>query len=198
MSALNPEMSENSTLLHQVHCKMEELGARIDTSRSATQASQDERSSNVRAMYSSVISLRSIAEQIKSFVASFPQEIRKLLYTIIADDRRIYHAVLQIQEGIKASPTSLHSSNVRFTDVLGEYRELPYEYFCHWEVSTYLKIFFQTFSVADEPDSLSRDSCAPNFVTGLVEISESSESGVHAGGKDVWPTPRELSSPTLS
>ena len=140
MSALNTRMSENSTLLHQVHCKMEGLGHRIDASYTATQVSQDECSSSVRAMHSSVISLRSIGEQIKSFIASFPEEIRKLLYTIISDDRRIYHAVLQIQEGIQASPTSLHGSNIRFTDVLGEYRELPYELFCHWEVNHCLEI----------------------------------------------------------
>ena len=84
----------------------------------------------------SVINLRSVGEQILSFLNYFPSEIRSLLQSIVRANRRTYQAVLQIQEHLSQSPTSLHDSNIRFTDALGEYRELPYEFFSHWEVCT--------------------------------------------------------------
>ena len=68
------------------------------------------------------------------FVRTFPYEIRELLQSIVQADWRTYQAVLQIQERLARSPTTLHDSNIQFTNVLGEYRELPYEYFCQWEV----------------------------------------------------------------
>ncbi|KAL9064147.1 MAG: hypothetical protein Q9161_009057 [Pseudevernia consocians] len=90
-------------------------------------------SSKVDEIHLSVTSLRSVGEKIMGFICTFPNEVRELLQSIVQADWRTYQATLQIQERLAHSPTTLHESNIRFTNVLGEYRELPYEYFCQWE-----------------------------------------------------------------
>ncbi|KAL9117597.1 MAG: hypothetical protein Q9187_005866, partial [Circinaria calcarea] len=127
------KIAEQRAALHQVHGMVEHIEHRMEGVEATSQAKLDDISSKSDATYASVISLRNLAEQVMAFVGTFPQEIRNLLYTIMQADWRTYQAVLQIQERLARSPSSLHGSNIQFTNALGEYRELPYEYFCHWE-----------------------------------------------------------------
>ena len=48
----------------------------------------------------------------------------------------IYALLMQIQEHIPRGPSQVLSESIRFEDVLGRVRSLPYEYFRHWQVST--------------------------------------------------------------
>ena len=127
-------ITEQRAALHKVHDIAEHVENRLEDLGSTTQARLDAISSQSDATNNSMMSLRNLGEQIGLFIRTFPREIRQLLHAILRADCRTYQAVLQIQEGISRSPSCLHGSDIRFTNALGEYRELPYEYFCHWEV----------------------------------------------------------------
>jgi hypothetical protein len=61
------------------------------------------------------------------------QQDHQQLVNIIRDEmERVLLAVLQ---NIPATPTALVASNIKFTDALDRYRELPYDYFRKWDVS---------------------------------------------------------------
>lgn len=101
----------------------------------------------------SMVSVRGLTHQILGFMRSFPREIRDCLQAIIQADWRTYQALLQIQEQIAHSPTGLQASNIQFTNALGEYRSLPYEYFCHWEVraATLSLLCFARIDIIGQP-----------------------------------------------
>lgn len=86
--------------------------------------------------HDSVMSLRSTGERILSCLASFPREFRDLLQQILQRKWQMYQILLSIQRSMARSPTGLLGSNIKFEDALGEYTELPYELFRHWEVCT--------------------------------------------------------------
>ncbi len=136
---------EHRAALQRVQGIVEHIEDNMEGMRAASQVKLDAISSKVDAIQVSVMSLRSLGEQIMAFVRTFPREIRDLLNTLVYVDWRTYQAVLQIQERLTQSPTSLHDSNIKFTNVLGEYRELPYEYFCHWEVRMLPSQVFNSF-----------------------------------------------------
>ncbi|ERF68437.1 hypothetical protein EPUS_03755 [Endocarpon pusillum Z07020] len=85
------------------------------------------------ATQASIARLRSLGEQVMGYVGQFPKEIREFLRTILQSNWQIYRVLLQVQQNISHSPTGLLDSNIKFEDALGEYKELPYEYFRHWE-----------------------------------------------------------------
>ena len=106
----------------------------MDSTADETKAGLQTLSNRVDSSNTSIASLITIGDQILAFVKSFPQEVRGRLRAITQADWRTYQAVLRLQESISQAPTSLHESNIQFTNALGEYRSLPYEYFCDWEV----------------------------------------------------------------
>lgn len=125
---LMSKIAQQRAIMHQLHESVERIENRIEGTSRALSSKIDE-------THLSVMSLRFLGEQIKGFIRTFPLEISDLLQSIVQADWRTYQAILQIQERLARSPTALHdSSNIQFTNVLGEYRELPYEYFCQWEV----------------------------------------------------------------
>ena len=88
----------------------------------------------VQAIRSSVVSLRGLGENIIAHVRRLPKKMRELLQAILYSNWQIYQILLQIQRTTSQSPTGLLDSNIKFEDALGEYKELPYEHFRHWEV----------------------------------------------------------------
>ena len=116
------KIAEQRAALHQVHGMVEHIEDRMEDVEATSQAKLDAISSKSDATHASVMSLRNLAEQVMAFVGTFPREIRDLLYTIMQADWRTYQAVLQIQERLAHSPSSLHDSNIQFTNALGEYR----------------------------------------------------------------------------
>jgi len=95
----------------------------------------DAMSHKLEATQGSVMSLRNVGEQLMTFIGTFPIEIRDLLRNILRNNWQMYQVLLAIQRGTSRTRTSVQASNIRFTNALEEYRELPYEYFCQWEVS---------------------------------------------------------------
>lgn len=82
----------------------------------------------------SVLSLRDTGSQILTFLRKFPADLRTLLQTIIRTNMQMYYVLLKIDSKVSASPSLLNQSNIRFEDALGVVRELPHEWFKHWEV----------------------------------------------------------------
>ena len=122
-----------ATVLH-VQKQVESLKGNMTEEGTATRAKLDAISSDTNATQASVTNLRTLAEQIADYVRTFPQNVRDALQAPMQSNWQMYQVLLQIQQAISRAPTSLHASNIRFTNALGEYRELPYEYFYHWEV----------------------------------------------------------------
>ena len=131
---LMSKIVEQRVALDQVHSKVERIQDRMEGIEATSHAKLDAILSKSDATQSSVMSLRDLMQQALAFFCTFSRDIRDLLYNIMQSDWRTYQAVLQIQERLARSPSSLLDSNIQFTNALGEYRELPYEYFCHWEV----------------------------------------------------------------
>lgn len=95
---------EQRAALHQVHSTVERIESRLNDVETTSRAKLDNISSRGDTLHRSVNSLSSLAEQVKAFISSFPQEIRSLLYTIIQADWRTYQAILQIQERLSQCP----------------------------------------------------------------------------------------------
>lgn len=133
-SELISKVQENRSALRDVHNIVDSIEGRMEVIEATSKANSEAILVEKETMNASMVSLRNLGEQILNFLRSFPKEIRALLQGIMQADWRTYQAVLQIQEHLARSPTFLHDSNIRFTNALGEYRELPYEYFSHLEV----------------------------------------------------------------
>ncbi|KAL8916910.1 MAG: hypothetical protein Q9208_008274 [Pyrenodesmia sp. 3 TL-2023] len=136
---------EHKAATGQVQSAIQGLEDTMEITATATQASMQTLSDKLNAANTSLHTLKTVGDQILSFVKTFPKEIRDCLQAITQADRRTYQAVLQIQDHISHTPSFLHESNIQFTNVLGEHRSLPYEYFCHWEVfEGFLRAQFQS------------------------------------------------------
>lgn len=129
-SDLASKISETQTTPETVGGGGNDTGKKLDQMQSTLQVKLAALQSSAENTSVSIMSLRSRGEQIFQFLSTLPRDIRDLLNTIVQADRRTYQAVLQIQQRLAKSPICQHDSNIQFTNVLGEYREFPYEYFC--------------------------------------------------------------------
>jgi len=137
---LMSKVLENRAALRHVHGIVEDIENRMEGIEATSKANQETTLIKSDAINTSIVSLRSLGEQLLAFLSTFPQEIRGLLQSIVQADWKTYQAVMHLQDCLARSPTSLHESNIRFADALGQYRELPYEFFCNWEVCTLLAL----------------------------------------------------------
>jgi hypothetical protein len=91
-------------------------------------------SSSLKSMQTSLLNLRSLGERMLQSITTLPSDIRDLLRKILRSNMQIYYLLLQNQNTLSPTPTMLLQSNIRFEDALGVVRELPYQWFRHWEV----------------------------------------------------------------
>jgi len=82
----------------------------------------------------SVVQVRHLGQQIMDYLDAFFEKIQGPLRAILQSNVQTYQLMLQMQQNISPRPTNLLESIIRFEDALGEIKELPYEYFRHWEV----------------------------------------------------------------
>ena len=132
--SLVSQVVENQAALGRVQQEMEHMSNGIRSTNATSNEKLDDLSAQVQATQASVMSLRSFGEQITTYIGQFPREIGELLRAILRSNWQMYRVLLQIQQSTLRSPTGLLDSNIRFEDALGEHKELPYEYFRHWEV----------------------------------------------------------------
>ena len=90
--------------------------------------------SRIDTLQSSVLSLRELGSQMLRHVCTFPRNPQIQLRAILYSNSQIYQALLHLQQQIPQNPTGLMESNIKFEDALRDFKELPYEYFRHWEV----------------------------------------------------------------
>ena len=128
------KVAEHRAIALHVQEQVETLKNNLTEEGIAIRAKLDAISSDTNATQASVTSLRTMAEQITDYIRTIPQSFRESLQAPMQSNWQMYQVLLQIQQTFSRAPTSLHVSNIRFTNALGEYRELPYEYFCQWEV----------------------------------------------------------------
>lgn len=121
------KIDEQRTALHRVHSVVEHIEDRMVGIDRTSQGKMDAISSKCEATHTSVMSLQHITDQLMGFVINFPQEICDLIHNTVRADWRTYQAVLQIQASLAHSPSSLHASNIQFTNALGEYRVCAFQ-----------------------------------------------------------------------
>lgn len=90
--------------------------------------------STTESTQSSVMSLRSIGEQLARFIGSFRVELRDLLRRVVQGNLETYSILLVMQRDIAAIPTPVLESAITITDALDRVHRLPSDHFCNWEV----------------------------------------------------------------
>jgi hypothetical protein len=90
--------------------------------------------STTESTQSSVMSLRSIGEQLARFIGSFRVELRDLLRRVVQGNLETYSILFAMQRDIAAIPTPVLESAITITDALDRVHRLPSEHFCDWEV----------------------------------------------------------------
>ena len=113
------KIDEQRATLHRVHGMVEHIEDRMEGIDGTSRGELDAIKSKCNATHNSVMGLQHLSKQLMSFIINFPREIRDLL---VQSDWRTYQAVLQTQARLAHSPSSLHASNIHFTNALGEYR----------------------------------------------------------------------------
>lgn len=116
------KIDEQRAALYRVKSMVEHIEDRIEGIDGTSRGEMNAIKSKCDATHNSVMSLQHLSKQLMSFIINFPREIRDLLHNIVQADWRTYQAVLQIQARLAHSPSSLHASNIHFTNALGEYR----------------------------------------------------------------------------
>ncbi|KAL2043073.1 hypothetical protein N7G274_004133 [Stereocaulon virgatum] len=127
------KIGEHRAAMDKIRESVEQVDDRITKEREVLYGRMEAISDKMDAAQLSIIGMRSLGERILEYIKTFPREIRGLLRAIMQNNWQMYQVLLQIQHNTSRAPTAMQASNIRFTNVLGEYRELPYEYFCHWE-----------------------------------------------------------------
>lgn len=126
--------NSNASIQSEMATELRDEVKALSNSTACNMTRLDSISSTTSSIHSSVMSLRNLGEQVTRFIGTFPAEIRDLLQRILRTNLQIYYMLLQSQNMIPASPSRLVQSTIKFEDALGRVRELPYEWFRHWEV----------------------------------------------------------------
>ncbi|KAI9783622.1 MAG: hypothetical protein M1816_001213 [Peltula sp. TS41687] len=130
---LMTKILEQRQSLHLLDDGIQAVTDQISQSQGSLETRLDVMSTTANNLQTSVMNLRGLGSQVIAFMGTFSAEFQVLLRKIIHTDQQMYNLLLQIQQRISASPTTTLQSNIKFEDVLGRTRELPYEYFRHWE-----------------------------------------------------------------
>ncbi|MCJ1265253.1 hypothetical protein MMC22_005128 [Lobaria immixta] len=130
---LEEKIAEHHTILYTVQGRTQSMDDRIKLAQAADHEILKSIHTGVDRMDLSVVQARHFGQQIMDYLNSFSGKIQGLLRAILQSNLQTYQLMLQMQQNISPRPTNLLESNIRFEDALGEIKELPYEYFRHWE-----------------------------------------------------------------
>lgn len=139
-TALADGLSRQTHVTNLLNAGVESLQQRVQCQ--TTQL--DLLSDSAVSLRTSMADVSSIGKQALSFLRTFPAGVRGLLQKILRSNLQIYWLLLSMQNNVAGSPTLLLESNIQFEDALGRVRQLPFEWFRHWEVGFVLPCFFQS------------------------------------------------------
>lgn len=125
---------EHGVAIEAANDRLARIDRKVEESNEGLTSRLDTISSTICTTQNTVVSLKSMGQQLVDFVRTFPVELRDMLGKILQSNWQIYHLLLSLQQSPGPRPTTLLDSNIKFQDALGEVRELPYEYFRYWEV----------------------------------------------------------------
>lgn len=128
------DLNDNALRQLDVTAELRDEVKALSTNTACNNTRLDSISSATSSIQSSVMSLRDLSEQVTRFLSTFPTDIRGLLQKILRTNLQIYWLLLRSQTNVSASPSLLSQSNIQFEDALGRVKELPFEWFRHWEV----------------------------------------------------------------
>ena len=143
VQSLEEKIAEHHTTLYSVQERTQSMDDRIKLAQAADHEILESIYTGVDRMDRSVVQARHFGQQIMDYLNTFPGKIQALLGAILQSNLQTYQLMLQMQQNISPRPTNLLESNIRFKDALGEIKELPYEYFRHWEVESQAMLQFE-------------------------------------------------------
>jgi len=133
---LEGKITEHHTVLYSVQERTQSMDDRTTLTQAVDHEILESIYGRVDRMDHSVVQARHFGQQIMDYLNAFSGRIQGLLRLILQSNLQTYQLMLQMQQNISPRPTNLLESNIRFEDALGEIKELPYEYFRHWEVES--------------------------------------------------------------
>lgn len=139
---LEEKIAEHHTMLHSVQERTQSMDDRTKLSQTADQEILESIDAGVDRLDHSVVQARQFGQQVIDYLNAFSGKIQRLLQAVLQSNLQTYQLMLQMQQSMPPRPTNLLESNIRFEDALGEIKELPYEYFRHWEVESQAMLRF--------------------------------------------------------
>ena len=143
VQGLEDKIAEHRTMLDSVQDRVQKTDDRTKLLQVASQERLISTCAQFERMDRSIVRIRHLGEQIVDYLNTFPRKIQGYLRAILQSNLQMYQLMLQIQQNISSRPTHLLESDIRFEDALGETKQLPYEYFRHWEVGSYALISYK-------------------------------------------------------
>lgn len=142
---LEEKIAEHHTILYSVQERTQSMDDRTKLAQAADHEILESIYAGVDRMEHmdhSVVQARHFGQHVMDHLNAFSGKIQGLLQAVLQSNLQTYQLMLQMQQNIPPRPTNLLESNIRFEDALGEIKELPYEYFRHWEVESQAMLRF--------------------------------------------------------
>jgi len=143
VQGLEGKIAEHHATLYSVQERTQSMDDRTKLAQVADHEILESVCAGVDRMDHSVVQVRHLGQQIMDYLNAFSEKIQGSLRAILQSNLQTYQLMLQMQQNISPRPTNLLESNIRFEDALGEIKELPYEYFRHWEVEPQSMLQFE-------------------------------------------------------
>ena len=134
------KIAEHQNMLYSVKERTQSIDDRMKLFQVADHEILESIDARVDKIDHTVVQARQFGKQIIDHLNAFSG---KILRAILQSNLQTYQLMLQMQQNISPRPTNLLESNIRFEDVLGEFKELPYQYFRHWEVNSQAILGFE-------------------------------------------------------
>ena len=131
---LRSQILEHRRMLSEVQGRIGNVEETMREQAKTEEANHAAITSRIDTLQDSVLNLRTFGSQVLKHMCTFPQSLQSQLRAILYSNWQMYQVLLRLQQQVPQNPTSLMESNIRFEDALGDFKELPYEYFRHWEV----------------------------------------------------------------
>ena len=131
---LRSQILEYRRMLSEVQGRIGHVEENMREQAKTEEANHGAITSRIDTLQVSVLNLRTLGSQMLKHVCTFPQSLQTQLRAILYSNWQMYQVLLRLQQQVPQNPTNLMESNIKFEDALGDFKELPYEYFRHWEV----------------------------------------------------------------